>query len=98
MLEFVEATLDQVSLFITDDVVRDYDLAGSIGGDYRFGSHSVDSRSQSIAIIGFVGKNGLCFQPIEQGWRRRYVAGLTRRYNKAHGTTKCVDQHMYLRR
>jgi len=96
MLEFAEATLDQVSLFIPDDVVWDYDFSGSIGGDDRLGSHRVDSRSQSVAIIGFVGKNGLSFQPVEQSWRRRYVAGLTRRYDKAHRAAKRIGQHMYL--
>src|SRR5256885_16332031 len=59
VLELVEASLDSVAVFVDGGVVRDGRLARAVGRNHRLGSGFGDDRPQGIAVIGFVGEDGI---------------------------------------
>ncbi len=95
MLEFVEAPLDPVTVFVADSVVGDYDLPASVRGDDSLSVHGFDDGAQCVTVIGFVGKNSVCCQTFKQGRRRCDVTCLTSRYDKTHRAAKRVGQQVH---
>jgi hypothetical protein len=90
MLELIEAPLDPVAVFVADSVVRDYDLPAPVRGDDSLSVHGLDDGAQCVAVIGFVGKNGVCRQTFKQGRRRCDVTRLASGYDKTHRAAKRV--------
>jgi hypothetical protein len=76
VLEAIEAALDAVSLSVGDCVMRDQDFARAVRRDDRLGSKLLDQLAQGIAVIGFVGKQGISGLAFEQGRRLSDVTGL----------------------
>src|SRR5437868_15408956 len=52
VFESAEAALDPIALPVDVDVVRNDDLAGSVGRDDRCCPHIGDDRAQRVAVIG----------------------------------------------
>src|SRR5207244_10138537 len=65
VLEFVEAALDAVALAIEHLVVRDNRLAAAVRGDHRFHAGSLNSLSDGIAVVGFVGDDRLALDTVQ---------------------------------
>jgi hypothetical protein len=57
VVEAVEAAFDTVAQFVDLRVVRDDDLARSVGRDHRYGADAGNDRAQGVAVIGFVGEH-----------------------------------------
>ena len=58
-LEFAEATLDTIALFVEIFVVLALYLAVSFGWDHGFGSHGFNVLYDCVRIVALVGKHGL---------------------------------------
>ena len=58
-LEFTEATLDTIALFVDVFVVLALYLAVSFGWDHGFGSHGFNVLYDCVRIVALVGKHGL---------------------------------------
>lgn len=97
VFEPAEAALDPIALLVDVDVVRNDDLAGSVGRDDRCCPHIGDDRAQRVAVIGLVGKHGFADLVVEQGRRLGDVASLSGCDDESERATKCIGQHMDLR-
>ncbi|MDK1494613.1 hypothetical protein QN219_32355 [Sinorhizobium sp. 7-81] len=57
---------------------------------------TLDRRTQSIAVIGFVGEHSLTFLAVEKSRSLRDVDDLTGCHDEAQGTSERIDQQMNL--
>ena len=96
VFEAVEAPFDSVSVLVDERVVRNDNLAGAVGGDDRLGIHCLARRPQGIAVIGFIGQNGLAHLPVKKRRSLRDVTNLASRHDKAQGATERIGQHVDL--
>lgn len=90
VLEFVEASFDEVARFVCFEVVGDQRPAGRIAGDDSLGPHPGDDGAQGVAVIGLVGEDTFGLQPFEQGGPLGNIAALARRQDQPQRTASSV--------
>ena len=96
VLEAIEASLDAIALLVEFGVVRDRDFAISLGGDHGLGLHLGDVISQVIAVIGFIGENGVGVLALQERPGGSDVMGLSGGDVKPQRPAERVGEHVDL--
>jgi hypothetical protein len=96
VFKLVEASFDPIARFVEVSVVRDDDLARSVGGDDRLHSRLGDLVSEGVAVIGLVIHESVALDAVDHGRRGDDVMDLTTGEHEAEGASQSVGQHMDL--
>src|SRR5436190_17635301 len=67
MLELVEAALDAVALAVEHLVVPNGSLAAAVRRDHRLHASGLDRVEDGVAVIGFVGDDGVALDALQHG-------------------------------
>src|ERR1700683_222991 len=98
LLEFTEATLNAIALFVEIFVVLALHLAVSFGGDHGFGSHGFNVLYDGVDIVALVGKYGLGLVLAQQRDVLGTVIHLAAGDKKIQGQAEFIGEQMNLAR
>ena len=97
-LEFAEAALDAIALFVEGFVVFALHLAVAFGWDHGPGAHRFNVLYDGVSIVALVGKHGLCLVPAQQLDGLGTVIHLAASDKEIQGQAQFIGEQMNLGR
>jgi hypothetical protein len=95
MLDFIDETLDQVTLLVAMLVVGDWLCSRSEGGDHSLGAES-EKGSELVGVVGLIGNDMGGDKAVDQGFGLRAVVDLAGRRDQAQGVAQSIDGNVDL--